>query len=57
MNVTYISVGNSKCMGCTCNNKAMKLTEVHEIGKMIGDLVSDRRGKHATIKIQIKFDC
>ena len=44
-------------LGCKCGNQSLKVTEVGENGKMIQELLTSHKGCHATVKLQIEFDC
>ena len=57
LEVVVGDVASPKTVGCACMNRTIKASQSEEIGKMISELISKKRGQCATIKLEIAFDC
>ena len=53
-----LAVGQSESsLSCACSKKVLNVQELSDIGKVIDQLVSKKRGSKATVKLSIEFDC
>ena len=50
-------VGNKSAMGCSCGSKVLRVSDALQLGKLIVEIIKKKIGAHATIKLQIEFDC
>ena len=53
--VTVSQKNSDQCMSCSCKKGKVNVGQTEDIGKMISDIVSSRKGANTTIKIQIEF--
>ena len=54
------SVGEScdrSGLACSCTRKAMKVSNLSELGKMIENIIRKKEGSRATITLKVDFDC
>ena len=42
---------------CSCKSKVLNVQDFDKLGAMFGEIVENRRGWKATVKLSIEFDC
>ena len=52
-----VVVESDEKLQCLCKNKVLNVDDFDKLGKMIGDIVNQKKGRKATVKLAIEFDC